>query len=212
MLRTRRDRLPAVVPYITAWSSEDYPPFLVVARNGGIGYADEHPSDRDPRGILWDRVSHSPGVGRPEFGRVHFGRHHHAMRQLLCQNCGRPADTNEHGTLWLLLGDARKEGPWPTDLVTPHPPVCLHCAELSVRACPHLRGNYVALRVRTHVLAGAEGVVYRPDRPLPVPERVAALSFDDPRIRWMRATQLVMRLDDYVEVDLRDELAAGGIP
>lgn len=193
---------PDVVPYITAWSSERPPAQPVVANGSGIGFADETLHDRDRDGVLWTRVGHSPGRGRPEFGRVHALRQRRAMRKLLCQVCGRPADQDREGILWVIGEDAANPGDWPDNLTTSHPPLCEPCAARSIRLCPHLRRRCVALRVRAHTPVGVHGALYQPDCPRPTAWTTTGVTYDDPRIRWTRAGQLVVRLDSYTVVDL----------
>ncbi|MEV7086851.1 hypothetical protein AB0O07_13275 [Streptomyces sp. NPDC093085] len=186
-----------VVPYITQWSAEQAPRLTVVARGQGIGYADERPYDRDTDGVLWTGVPCLPGKGQPEFGKVHALRQLRAIRELLCQVCGRPADRDAHGVLW-LLGEAPDDlTPRTTELTTTHPPLCMPCALQSVRACPHLRKRYVALRARTFEPVGVRGALYRPGHPAPTLVDVAGVAFDDPRIHWTRAGQLVVRLREF---------------
>ncbi|ANW18441.1 hypothetical protein [Streptomyces clavuligerus] len=190
-----------VVPYITTWSSEQTIPTRIVTRGAGIGYADETLYDRDADGVLWARVSSSPGRGRPEFGQVHALRQRRAMRKLLCQVCGKPADRDERGTLWLL-------GEPEPDLITPHPPLCMPCALHSLRVCPHLRRRHVALRARSCTPAGVHGIVYRPGRPLPEIETYGGLLHGDPRIAWTRASQMLMRLEECTVVRLKTPVPA----
>ncbi|MFE0421995.1 hypothetical protein [Streptomyces sp. NPDC058953] len=157
MLLAAPSRRPGpVVPYITAWSSEQGVQPLVVTRGAGIGYADETPYDRDADGVLWTRVPSSPGRGRPEFGQVHLMRQRRAMRRMLCQVCGEAADRDENGTLWLLGSDEDEY------LTTSHPPVCAPCAVLSLRVCPHLRRRHTLIRVRSCVPLGVHGVLHAP--------------------------------------------------
>jgi len=101
--------------------------------------------------------------------------------------------------LW-VLGEPPDEGE-----VTTHPPLCLPCAEKSVQACPHLRRQYVALRVRSFAIAGVRGALYNPGYPAPVAVDAVGLGFGDPRIPWVKAGQLIMRLGGFTTV----ELAAG---
>ncbi|MFF3753525.1 hypothetical protein ACFYYH_24140 [Streptomyces sp. NPDC002018] len=199
---------PDVVPYIAQWSSERCPPVPVLANGRGIHYADELPYDRDRRGVLWKRIGLSPGKGRPEFGNVHFFRQRRAMRKLLCQVCGGPADRTPEGTLWLVGEDADDQDEWAADLVTGHPPVCVPCAVTSVRACPHLRKRYVALRVRTFVPGGVQGALYRLRGSLPVAYAAGGVPYDSGLIHWVLAGQLLMRLREFTLVDLADEHAA----
>ncbi|WP_328916742.1 MULTISPECIES: hypothetical protein [unclassified Streptomyces] len=188
-----------LVPYIAQWSGEVRPGPRVVARRrgAGIGYADEKPYDRDSDSVLWARVPSMPGRGRPEYGQVHALRQRRAMGELLCQVCGGPADRDGDGVLWLLGEDPADPASWPSDLLTTHPPLCVPCAAASVRACPHLRGQYAVLRVRRFALAGVRGVLYAPGRPEPLTVDTVGVAFDDPRIAWVRAGQLIMRLHDF---------------
>ncbi|MER5490658.1 hypothetical protein [Streptomyces sp. NPDC002490] len=178
-----------LVPYITAWSSERTVRPPVITQGAGIGYADETPFDRDADGVLWSREGVSPGKGRPDFGRVHLLRQRRAMRRLLCQVCGGAADRNEHGVLWLVGEDDIE------DMTTTHPPVCAPCAAQAVRLCPYLRRGHLLLRVQACVPVGVHGVMYRPGVPFPRVERDGGVTYDDPRIRWTRAAQLIVRLE-----------------
>ncbi|WP_175437717.1 hypothetical protein [Streptomyces sp. WMMB 322] len=191
-----------MVPYITAWSSERPSAQPVVHRGTGIGFADEAPYDRDKDGVLWTRTGHSPGAGRPEFGQVHALRQRRAMRRLLCQVCGRQASRNREGVLWVIGEEATSSGSWPDDLTTSHPPLCEPCAVRSMQMCPHLRRRSVALRVRVHTPVGVHGALYQPGGPRPTMWTVAGVTYDDVRIRWTRAGQLVVRLDSYTVVRL----------
>jgi hypothetical protein len=185
------------VPYITKWSTERTSTARVVQRRRGIGYAQERPGDRDRYGVLWTRVTSRPGEGRPEFGSVHARRQRRAMRLLLCQVCGGPADRNADGVLWLIGQDAGELAPSPDPLLTPHPPVCARCAARSVAVCPHLRRQHVALRVREFDVVGVRGALYRPAHPHPVKVAAVGIALDDPRIRWLRAGQVIVSLRDY---------------
>jgi hypothetical protein len=186
----------------------------MVQRYGGIGYEDESPGDRDRRGVLWRRVPWLPGEGRPEFGKVHTWRQRRAMTRLLCQVCGAAADRNADGLLWLVGEDPTDPGSWPDPLLTAHPPVCAVCAARSVRVCPHLRSRYAVLRVRGFDPEGVRGALYQPGYPIPVPALtdICGVGFDDPRIAWMQASQLIMRLRDFTvtELDTDECLRAPG--
>lgn len=196
---------PVQVPYIVSWTSERPTRTPVVADGRwGIGYQRERPGDRDARGVLWRRYVRAPGEGTPEFGAVHPSRQRRAMRGLLCQVCGGPADRSEQGVLW-LLGDARKG--WSGKEVTGQPPVCLPCAATARRVCPHLRRRGVlALRVRQAPLLGVSGRLYEPGRGGPRYVGPATLAYDDPRVRYLQATQLMRALRDWTVVDLTREL------
>ncbi|MFF7632811.1 hypothetical protein ACFZB9_06610 [Kitasatospora sp. NPDC008050] len=183
---------PGLVPYITAWSEERYVRSEVVAHPaGGIAYRDELPHDRDADGILWARMTLARGRGRPDFGRVHVGRQRRAMRLLLCQVCGGPADRTEEGVLWLLRDDRGDWPGWPEGMAATHPPVCLPCAGPAVRMCPHLRAGCVAVRVRECQELGVHGRLYRPGRAGEV-----TVAVDEPRARWVVAGQLARVLRD----------------
>ncbi|MFJ6212108.1 hypothetical protein ACIQGZ_02025 [Streptomyces sp. NPDC092296] len=168
---------PDAVPYIATWSDEQCAGQVVVEdrRSGGIAYLDERPGDRDEWGVLWRRVESRPGGGRPEFAQVHARRQRYVMRHLRCQVCGRPADVNEQGVLWLLKDD---RGAWPRRperMAATHPPVCLPCARVAAELCPHLSGRHIAVRVRRPEVVGVYGALYAPGggrgRPQPVGER-----------------------------------------
>lgn len=195
-----------VVPYITAWSGErDFDVRVIVRGVVGIGFTDETLVDRDERGVLWTRTPSRPGVGRPEYRRVHALRQRRAMRRLLCQVCGRPADRNELGVLWLLRDHRGDWDGWPEGMANTYPPVCLPCARRSVEVCPALRRGYVAVRARRFPMTGVYGLRYRPGDLVSVGDVV--VGYDDPVIRWTRATQQVRPL---FECTLDVDLSSGG--
>lgn len=190
---TASDRHP-IVPYITAWTAEQDPPYELVERpGGGIAYRDEMLADRDSHGVLWFRTPHRPGQGRPDFGRVHPLRQRRAMRRLLCQVCAGPADRTDDGILWLLR-DHRDDWPtWPAGMGVTEPPICAPCARTSVRLCPALRRGAAVVRVRTYPLAGVRGSLYSAGHaPMAIREETATL--EDPILRWIRAANLVREL------------------
>jgi hypothetical protein len=195
-----------LVPYITNWSGERPTRTPIVAKGGsGIGYRRERPGDRDAHGVLWARYVRAPGIGEPQFSTVHPYRQRHAMRRLLCQVCGEPADRNDQGVLW-LLGQADR--PWPGKESTGQPPVCLRCAHTASRVCPHLRGNALALRVRHAPIAGVLGMLYAPSRIGLIPTGATTLPYTNPAVRMLQARQLIRNLLDCTVVDLEQELAA----
>ncbi|MEU3709145.1 hypothetical protein [Streptomyces catenulae] len=194
------------VPYITRWSAERHPPLRMVEKRGGIGYAGEKPYDRDTQGVLWSRTPSLPGKGRPQFGQVHALRQHRAMTELRCQVCGGPADRDADGVLWLLGEDPHDRVSWPPEILTVHPPLCRPCAAVSVRVCPHLRAGCVALRVRAVRPVGVRGALYRPGASEPVPIGAVGVAYDDPRIHWVRAGQLIVQL---THVDVVDPASLG---
>ncbi len=187
---------PVVAPYVTTWSAEQAPRSVLVARPDGIGYADESVYDRDEHGVLWERKPLRRGVGRPLFAEVHPLRQRRAMRRLLCQVCGGPADQSDYGVLWLLQ-DHREDWPgWPNRMGVTEPPVCVPCVGLSVRLCPALRRRAVVVRVGSCPVAGVGGVLYEPGFP-PVAVGPASVELDDePAIRWVIAAHLIRRLGE----------------
>lgn len=201
--------LRGVVPYITAWSSEREQRATLVARRGRLGYADEHPMDRDRFGVLWRRVGISPGVGTPEYGKVHSLRQRRTMLRLLCQVCGGPADRTRDGVLWLMGRAEYEREPWPAPIESPHPPVCRRCAARAVRLCPHLRDHYTAVRALRFHLSGVHGALHAPALPHPRAVDVATLALDSPRLPWLQAGQLIMCLTDYRVTDLTDAAGQG---
>ncbi|GAA2718531.1 MULTISPECIES: hypothetical protein [Streptomyces] len=193
------------VPYITAWSAEQPIRAAIIAnpRKPGIAYLHETPHDRDTFGVLWGTYGIGRGKGRPLLGTVHPQRQRRAMGSLLCQVCAGPADRIEQGVLWLLDGDVpEREGE-----ITPHPPVCLHCALLAVRFCPELRRGYTAVRVKTPTIDGVLGMTYRPAFPQPVAHVTELVQYTNPASRWVLASQLVATLRGCTTVSL-DDLAA----
>jgi hypothetical protein len=162
----------------------------------GIAYPDEDFHDRDAEGALWRRVPSRQGQGRPEFARVHTLRQRRVMRNLRCQICAGPADRTEQGVLWLLHDDREDSPDWPENVTAAHPPLCLPCAVRSVQSCPHLRDQYVPVRVRNPEMHGVYGVLYRAGRVTPEPSDDVIVPYGDPRMRWTLASQLVRPLRD----------------
>ncbi|WP_371499138.1 hypothetical protein OG871_23985 [Kitasatospora sp. NBC_00374] len=198
---------PDVIPYIAAWSTEHFVHPDVVLRPGvGIAYRDENPYDRDPEGVLWARMTLGRGRGRPEFGRIHSGRQRRAMRRLLCQICGGPADRDRNGVLWLLKDDRDDWPDWPEGLAATHPPVSRPCARVAVRLCPHLRGGATLVRVKDHRECGVYGTLYRPGPPRPRPVLDVVVASHERRARLVLAAQMLRVLRDRTLVDLDDTL------
>ena len=192
------------VPYVAMCSGEKVLAAPIVATAQGIAYADESSVDRDRDGLLWSRVTSRPGAGEPHYRQMHPLRQRRAMRRLLCQVCAGPADHNEDGTLWLIQ-DQRDCWPgWPEGAQNTHPPLCLRCARIAVKSCPWLKDGYVAVRARSFI-SGASGGLY------PTGEALT-LQFEDPRIRWLQADQLVRELVDCTFVDEISCAARTGIP
>ncbi|WP_246150589.1 hypothetical protein [Streptomyces qinzhouensis] len=74
------------------------------------------------------------------------------------------------------------------------------CAALAVRACPSLRRQHALVRARSCSPFGVHGVLHEPGLPRPVARIGGGLAYGDARIGWMRAAQLIVRLDGCTEV------------
>jgi hypothetical protein len=193
------------------WTDEPTALTTVVQRGRwGIGYSDELPTDRDRDGVLWTRVVSRPGHGRPLYAQLHPIRQRRAMRRLLCQVCGRPADYTEQGHLWLAVDQRERWPGWPEESVNPFPPVCTGCAARSVRLCPPLRRGFTAFRAHS-TLYGVIGVQFvagprYPGVALAEDDGGQPVAFSHPAIHWTQATQLTRTMHQCVLVDL-DALA-----
>ena len=167
----------------------------------GLAYRDETPQDRDRNGVLWARIEHAPGTGRPDYRAMHSYRQRHAMRHLLCQVCGGPADRTSQGWLFLL----RRQRPrprqhharaadWPEGSVTTKPPVCLPCADLALRHCPHLTAP-VFVRSRKPRPWGVFGGFFLPTATGTLTASDDAyLPYGAPPARWFLASQAAVEL------------------
>ncbi|MEV0278571.1 hypothetical protein AB0I22_19615 [Streptomyces sp. NPDC050610] len=141
------------------------------------------------------------------------------MYRLRCQVCcQRPASRTELGYLFLLERPvSRTEDGWPEGVLTPHPPLCLAHAGVSVERCPPLRKGHVAVRATRPRLYGVRGLVLTPGwtqmlHVLPDdPDDEEAVAYQSPRARWCLATQQVRRLCGVTVIDLEAELAAAGL-
>ncbi|GAA2945842.1 MULTISPECIES: hypothetical protein [Streptomyces] len=189
---------PSVVPYIAAWSTEEQVSPDPVR-------ADRLRFPGEPDGLaqgepLWLRRALRQGHGRPLYGRVHPQRQRRAMRALLCQVCGGPADRDERGWLWLLPDGRADWAGWPDGLMTVFPPVCGPCAPVALRECPQLAAGCVAVRVGRSEVCGVYGARYWPDPQ--VPPTVGVVEDDDPGVRWVLATQLLRSLSWCTVVEL----------
>ncbi|KJK43702.1 hypothetical protein UK23_32220 [Lentzea aerocolonigenes] len=197
-----------IAPYITTWSAEqDLPSRVVEHPLGGIGYADEGLGDRDAHGVLWSRIGVRAGTGRPEFGKVHPLRQRRAMRKLLCQVCGGPADRTDEGVLWLLR-DYRGDWPsWPEGMASTEPPACVLCVAISLKRCPALHRGAVAVRVRECPIAGVRGAIYQRGLFGPTAVSAANVAYEDPDICWTVASALIRELKGCVQISLEELIA-----
>ncbi|RKN45747.1 hypothetical protein [Streptomyces hoynatensis] len=186
-------RLP--VPYAAPWSGEEVQTGsgLVLRPDGnGIGYRDETPADRDRHGVLWARMTDSPGSGRPNYRTMHIQRQRACMLGLLCQVCGGPADRDAKGWLFVLRQPPPHEDTpgWPEGLLCTKPPVCRPCAHLAAHHCPHLE-RPVRIRSRKPRVWGVFGGAF--DAGLrPGPD--AHLPYGHPATPWFLANQAVLEL------------------
>ncbi|MEW2301945.1 hypothetical protein AB0958_18560 [Streptomyces sp. NPDC006655] len=190
------------VPYITAWRDEKVPQPPVMATQSGLVYVGTR-AGQDETGLLWRLWDDIQGSGEPLWSDVHAGRQQQAMRQSLCQVCGGPADRSEQGVLW-LLEDGRAEGPqWPNGFMTTHPPICVPCAPVAARLCPHLqREGAVPVRVRTAVYDAVIGLRYFRSRfGLVAAQKKEVVLMNAWTAKWVVAGQLVASLDDCTVLD-----------
>ena len=180
-----RMRRPDVVPYIATWKAEQRTGLPVLDTFGrGIAFADEEAEDRDP---------------------VHARRQRWVMENLLCQVCAGPASRTDEGWLWLLHDDRGVEPRgWPEQVAATHPPVCVPCARVSVRLCPHLSEGAVAVRVRNPRLWGVYGVLHAPSRRGLARTAGVMVGYHDPLARWVLAAQMVRLLRGCTAVELGD--------
>ncbi|MFD7445935.1 hypothetical protein [Streptomyces sp. NPDC059909] len=200
-----------VVPYITAWTSEETAAPNVERRIGkggaGLGFRDETEYDRDPEGALWVRQAIAPGKGRARFDTVHALRQRRAMQHLLCQVCG--VSVLEEGTgrhLFVLKEVGRPVAEGET---TTAPPVCESCAPIAARSCPLLRAGHVAVWVEQPLAWGVSGVLYdsRTLRRIPG-DTLVDVAYGTPEIRWIVASRMRVALHDCTAADIRHLLPA----
>lgn len=185
------------VPYATAWSAETPTMRSLTVRVDGSGlvYRDETPADRDRNGVLWARVLHAPGEGRPHYRSLHPQRQRRAMFGMLCHVCGGPASRTSQGWLFLIQRpNTTKTVNWPEGALSTKPPICRPCLALAMRHCPHLTVP-VAVRSRKPRVWGAFGGFVTATSAGEL--SVAAddyLPYGDPAFRWFLASQLVVEL------------------
>ncbi len=199
------------VPYAAYWSGEGSYGRRVMMRPDGAGiwYPDETRADRDAFGVLWARVTDEPGQGRPEFSALHPARQRRAQAERLCQVCGKVASHTRDGWLFLMTGDDEDDADaWEGSLST-KPPICLPCAALATRFCPHL-AHPLGVRARRPKIWGAFGTLF-----IPTPDARIRAHPDDQYLpyghrasRWFLASQLVVELKRCTVVDLETEFAA----
>ncbi|MFD7874473.1 hypothetical protein ACFV5G_10250 [Streptomyces sp. NPDC059766] len=191
------------VPYITPWSREKVTQPAPVATLHGIAYPGPTAGSRGGYDdVLWQYWGSHPGAGEPLWSEVHGPRQRHAMRKVLCQVCGGPADRDERGWLW-LLEDERDSGPtWPDGEMTTHPPVCRLCAPLAARLCPHLRRKgAVAVRVAEVIVDAVYGHRYHHGPFGLYAGKADVFLTSSWSIRWVVGNQLVASLAQCTVLD-----------
>ncbi len=200
---------PDVVPYLAPGKREKVIVPRLAVRRGPmgpfLGYVDETGYDRDSLGALWVRQAILPEARRgPRLLReVHALRQRRATLDMLCQVCGKPTLDGSSDRRLFLLRDAGH--PILEGERTTSPPVCVPCALISVRACPHLRRGAVAAWVEYAPAWGVAGVLYGPDTLQPVPgEEMVEVPYGDRRIMWVLAARRVLELQDVTPVDLAE--------
>ncbi|KRV47729.1 hypothetical protein AQ490_04925 [Wenjunlia vitaminophila] len=162
----------------------------------GLAYRDETPADRDRQGVLWARVTEAPGTGRPNFAAMHPRRQCRAMVHRLCQVCGGPASRTSRGWLFLLPRPDTVQSPhWPEGELCTKPPICVPCATLAARHCPHL-AHSVLVRSRKPRVWGVFGGFHLPNSAgrLGSPHADGHLPYGHPAAAWFLANQVVVEL------------------
>ncbi len=203
----------ARIPYVTNWEGESLkrPSLTVLGRRGGkgrLGYRRERPGDRDANGTLWLRTRSRPGVGKPQLGNFHPVRQRRAIGGLLCSVCGKPTapEATDDGHLYVMSAKDYACSPG-APFETSEPPVHAACGWTAAQVCPHLRGNYVALRGKSPTVWGVCGQVVVPDYDGTLRDHGAlTIPHDDWRMRWVIAASLVSVFHAYTLVDLKAEV------
>ncbi|MEW1550487.1 hypothetical protein [Streptomyces tsukubensis] len=183
------------VPYIAAWSGEQPHPRNLIGRpRNGLGYGDETAADRDRDGALWQRMSHAPGSGVPDYGRVHPLRQRETMQRLLCQVCRAPASRTDAGFLFLLPDHSAGWPRWPERMICFHPPVCDGpCIEAAARYCPHLARG-IAARSTSPRAHGVYGTRHRLHNGLLESVCDEITGYESSALPWVLATQMARLL------------------
>jgi hypothetical protein len=193
------------VPWVAAWSQEHQAAkSLAVKPDGsGLAYLDEMATDRDRHGVLWARLEHAPGAGKPDFRTMHPHRQREAMFHLLCQVCGHPAGRTGAGYLFLFAdhqeADVADNHPDSATggMFTTKPPVCRPCADLALRLCP-LLGRPRLVRSRKPRIWGVYGGYFLPDedgrRLVPTQDAYLAYGRHPTGARWFLASHVVLEL------------------
>ncbi|MFI7272649.1 hypothetical protein [Streptomyces sp. NPDC049879] len=200
------------VPYATRWTGERVIDQEVTIRPDGTGVRvlGETAAARDQYGVLWGQVREVRGKGRPDFSSLHPTRQRRALAERLCQVCDGPASHTRDGWLFLLNADEIQDTRDVEGAKNTSPPVCLRCADLATRFCPHL-GNPMGIRVRRPRIWGVFGTVYTvtPAGRLE-PHHDEYMPYGHPATGWFIASQLVVELRRCTVVDLVAESVIPG--
>ncbi|AYV29610.1 hypothetical protein ACWCYZ_01055 [Streptomyces virginiae] len=196
-------------PYVALWDSEVPGPesdliIDVTSEGPRISYENLRPGERDKQGVLWGRMSKSPGLGKIDYSSMHPDRQYETMYALKCQVCRHPANRDADG--WLFFDWRRPESPptWPENSRTTMPPLCAAHADVARRQCPHLRGGEIAvLRVKLPRLWGVAGTLYRMTAEgwTTHPGDVE-LPYGDSRLAGMLASRLVRELRKVTVIEV----------
>ncbi|MFE7116543.1 hypothetical protein ACFU99_14140 [Streptomyces sp. NPDC057654] len=208
-----------VVLYVTAWSRErEVSRADLLLDAGGLRYRTEHTEDRDQRGGLWERWRGGYGDGDPLWRAVNSERQRIAMEHLRCQVCGGRASHTGKGVLFLEGGRMTAAAARLEEGTVAQPPLCLPCAPVARRQCPHLRRHCIALRAKKYPVWGVLGAVYaarHPRGPRPtdqlVLEHEVPVAYGTSALRYVLASQLLRELRRVTVVDLDAELRAAGL-
>src|SRR4051794_17323570 len=96
------------VPWVARWTGEAKKLVYQVGVDIKTGeqtvrYPHEISSDRDERGMLWQRDVSSIGEGAAEFGQVHTKRQRRSVMEGICQVCGERGLDQPRMTVMALL-------------------------------------------------------------------------------------------------------------
>ncbi|MET7746503.1 hypothetical protein [Streptomyces sp. NPDC005385] len=205
----------AVVPYIVQRKGEEAAPDNLLLKPIGevrtrLYYADEDPRDRDPRGVLYARVSWNPldddgmPTGEPLWKFMHPHRQMAVMQMLRCQVCAQPARVKDG---FIFLAGPRDEDPHQTEILTNQPPVCAKHVRTAAALCPHMENRPMVFLARSAPLYGVSGVLYgrllrgglqavaRPD---------GAVPYGHPDLTTFLASQMVRKLTSFRVLDVEE--------
>ncbi|KAB7835586.1 helix-turn-helix transcriptional regulator [Streptomyces mobaraensis] len=143
-------------------------------------------------------------VGAPEWPQTHPVRQRRSAQQSLCQVCALSAGCDD-GCFFLEVWSGEDDLPvgWPEGHVTTEPPVCPACLPTVAEQRRNLAGTGQAVAVMKAVPRpyGVRGALYSSDpsgrRRVVLEETFGGVvPYSDPRIGWMLASRLALRLTD----------------